>query len=147
MAATTLDQKKNFSLALSTTNLGIADTSWTLTAGQGAELPDTANGEFYAVIWDQTDSPDNPYRSGAGFEIVRVVTRATDTISSMTRAQQGTSAIALNTGPSYAISAVTTAADWDNVRAMNNYCNHEIIECIYHTRCGRHGYKFTFVTG
>ena len=116
--ATKLDIKKNFAIATTTTALGVGDTSWVLTAGQGANLPSTANGSYDAVIWDQTNSPDNPFRSAAGFEFVTVNTLATDNITDMDRAQQGTSAIALSGGPSFAIAAVPSELDWDNVRKM-----------------------------
>jgi len=117
-SATKLDQKKNFALATTTTALGVSDTSWILTAGQGGFLPATVGGSYFAVIWDQTDSPDNPFRSSAGFEFVKVNTLTGDTVSNMDRAQQGTTAIALSVGPVFAIAAVTSKEDWDNVRKM-----------------------------
>lgn len=65
--------------------LNSGDTSATLTTGHGARFPNTStNGVYWCLIW-ATGSP----LTG---EVIKVNTRATDSLSSITRAQNGTTA-------------------------------------------------------
>ena len=85
--------------AFSTLVSGIAAdaTSCSVQSGHGARFPDTATeGAFNVCIWDSKyKNFDVAYRAGAG-EVVRVTSRSTDAFT-ITRAQEGTSAVAFNT--------------------------------------------------
>lgn len=102
-----LDTFKNF--AKGTLSAGIASgaTSLTLTTGHGARFPVAP---FNAVIWNSTDyssSSDAIYAGQA--EIVRVTAIASDTLT-ITRGQEGTTAVNLNTsGKTYKIAQTITA--------------------------------------
>jgi len=84
--------------ATETVSTGYNDTATTivLSSGHGANLPNTSTyGAFYVVWWNSTDYTDpfaDPYN-----EIVKVTTRATDTLT-VVRGQKGTKAVNHNTG-------------------------------------------------
>lgn len=92
------DPAKNFAIVTVSTGYDAAATSVALTAGHGARLPDTATeGEFNLVWWNYTDYP-NP-ADDPNAEIVRVTDNSTtDTLDTIVRAQEGTSASTKNTG-------------------------------------------------
>lgn len=93
------DNVKNFAKGTLTAGITNVATSATLTTGHGARFP-TA---FYATIWDSSTygDPADAVNAGHG-EVVRVA-RSTDALT-LTRAQEGTSAVALNTsGKTYSI--------------------------------------------
>lgn len=71
--------------------------SLTVQSGHGARFPDTAtDGAFNVCIYDSRyKNFDVAYRAGMG-EVVRVTSRSSDTFT-ITRAQEGTSAVAFNT--------------------------------------------------
>ena len=108
-----LDAVTNFGYATLSAGIDSDDTSITLTTGQGARLP---AGPFNAVIWDTSyGSPTVAYHANAA-EIVRVTTRTTDTLSPITRAQEGTTARSFNTsGRTYAIGVTLTKATYDQL--------------------------------
>jgi hypothetical protein len=91
----TLDARKNFAISSLATGIAIDATSLDVASGEGAKFPAPAtDGAFNVVIWDGTyNTPDED----ANKEIVRVTARSTDTLT-ITRAQEGTSAGAHNTG-------------------------------------------------
>lgn len=104
----TLDARKNFSIAAVSTGYALGDTSIALATGKGALFPQpSTDGAFNVVWWNFTDYPspaDDP-----NVEIVRVTARTTDTLT-VTRAQEGTSATAKNTsGKTYRMILAPTA--------------------------------------
>jgi S-adenosylmethionine synthetase len=104
----TLDARKNFSIAAVSTGYALGDTLIALATGKGALFPQpSTDGAFNVVWWNFTDYPspaDDP-----NVEIVRVTARTTDTLT-VTRAQEGTSATAKNTsGKTYRMILAPTA--------------------------------------
>jgi hypothetical protein len=91
------DQLENLIKVEVSIGYGAGDTAIVLTGGEGAELPDPANGEYNLVWWDSTTYPDPA--DDPNVEIVRVTALATDTLT-VTRAQEGTSATTKNSGGS-----------------------------------------------
>ncbi len=105
------DSVKNFAKTTLAAGITSGATSCTVASGTGGRFPAAP---FNATIWNQTDhtSPDDAFHAGAG-EIVRVTSVATDTLT-ITRAQEGTSAVAHNTsGKTYGIIAGVTAKTMD----------------------------------
>lgn len=100
------DPVVNFGKSQVSIGYNAAATSIALSSGEGANLPDTANGSFNVVWWNSTDygdPADDPNK-----EIVRVTTRSTDTLT-VTRAQEGTSATTKNTsGKTYKMALSVT---------------------------------------
>lgn len=84
-----LDQAANFVKVVVAQGYGPSDTLIELATGQGALLPDPANGEYNLVWWNATDYVDPA--DDPNVEIVRVATKATDEIT-IVRAQEGTTA-------------------------------------------------------
>lgn len=87
-----LDPVANFAIVTVSTGYDASATSIVLTSGHGAKLPSTFS--YNLVWWNSTDygSPaDDP-----NVEIVRVTNRSTDTLT-VTRAQEGTTAVTHNT--------------------------------------------------
>lgn len=102
-----LDPTVNFGLAPLASGISAGDTTLTLTTGYGALLPDPATlGAYNVPIWDDfyanpTNDPDK--------EIIRVTAKSGDVLT-ITRAQEGTSAVAHNTGgKTYKIGVSMTA--------------------------------------
>ncbi len=88
-----------------------AATSATLTTGQGAYFPSS---NFWAVLWSKAyPDPAEAYRAGKA-EVVLVSSRSTDVLT-ITRAQQGTSAVDF-TGLNVGVIHATTQADYDYIR-------------------------------
>jgi hypothetical protein len=110
-----MDTFSNF--AYGTLASGISDVATTanLTTGHGARFP--ASG-FNVVIWDTTyASPTAAYHDGAA-EIVRVTSRTDDALT-ITRAQEGTAAIAHNTaGRTYAVAQTFSKKTYDEIVAV-----------------------------
>jgi hypothetical protein len=91
-----LDPITNFAKATLTAGIDIDDTSFSVTAGQGALFPDpSTDGAFNVVIYNATDYPDPA--DDPNVEIVRCTARSTDTLT-VTRAQEGTPGATHNTG-------------------------------------------------
>lgn len=105
-----MDARKNFAFGTLASGINSAVTSLSVGAGEGARFPAVS---FNAVIWQSTDytHPAAAYQAGHA-EIVRVTNISTDTLT-ITRAQEGTSAVNLNTGgKTYQIWAGPTALYW-----------------------------------
>lgn len=110
-----MDARANFAFGVLTSGIASGATSLSVGAGEGARFPAVP---FNAVIWNKTDYPDpaHAYRAGDG-EIVRVTNIATDTFT-ITRAQEGTADVNLNTGgKTYEIWAGPTALYWTQLYA------------------------------
>jgi hypothetical protein len=90
-----LDPVNNFAKASLTAGIDASATSFSVSAGEGARFPNPAtSGAYNVTIWNFTDygdPSDDPNR-----EIIRVTARSTDTFT-VTRAQEGTSAVTHNT--------------------------------------------------
>jgi len=65
-----------------------SDTSFSVASGQGARFPNPTAGDYF---WATIDN-------GSVLEIIKVTARSTDSFSTVVRAQQGTTALAWNTG-------------------------------------------------
>ena len=105
-----MDARKNFAFGTLAAGINSAATSCSVGSGEGARFPATP---FNAVIWQSTDyaHPAAAYHAGHA-EIVRVTGISTDTLT-ITRAQESTSAVNLNTGgKTYQIWAGPTALYW-----------------------------------
>jgi hypothetical protein len=102
-----MDEFKNYAYSTLAAGIAIDATSCAVATGTGSRFPSSA---FDAVIWDASyPSATAAVLDGAG-ELVRVTARSTDACT-ITRAQGGTSAVALNvSGKVYAFAQVLTAA-------------------------------------
>lgn len=91
-----LDSFTNFGIGTLSAGITSGATSLSVTAGQGARFPNPTGSvqPFEAVIYDATNYT-NP-SDDPNHEIVRCTARSTDTLT-ITRAQEGTSAVAHNT--------------------------------------------------
>lgn len=102
---------------------GTGDTSFTLTAGSVADLPDAdTEGAYNLVIWDrQHGSPAIAKREGGVYEIVRVTAddSGTDTIT-VSRAQEGTIAQSYASGNVYGVIQSATKRLWDTLIFVNS---------------------------
>lgn len=88
------DQVKNFAYSTTTAAVTAGATTFSIQSGHGARFPATASGAYNLVVWNpKYKNASTAYQNSAA-EIIRVTTRATDTFSVITRAQEGTSAIA-----------------------------------------------------
>jgi hypothetical protein len=96
-----LDDFKNFAVSTLTAGINSSATSLTVQSGQGARF---ATPSFNATIWQSTDYTSAYEAFWAGqAEIVRVTNISTDTFT-ITRGQEGTTAVNLNTsGKTYSI--------------------------------------------
>lgn len=118
--AIALDPVANFAEAvIAGGGISSAATTLTVTTGYGARFPAAVTASpstyFNAVIWNSTD-----YRSSAqdpNVEIVRVTNRSGD-VFTISRAQEGTSAVAHATfGKTYRITNAITAKMFDDITA------------------------------
>jgi hypothetical protein len=96
-------------------------TSVTLEAGEGSRLPVTTGGYTYPMTWwnatDYAHPADDP-----NVEIVLVTARATDTLSTIVRAQEGTAASTKNSaGKTYRMSLGITKAMWESLRTPTQF--------------------------
>jgi len=88
------DQVKNFAYSTTTASVTDSATSFSVQSGHGSRFPATSGGAYNLVVWNPLyDNASVAYQNGAA-EIVRVTTRANDTFSVITRAQEDTTAIA-----------------------------------------------------
>lgn len=116
MTITGFDPARNFAIADLASGITNVATSITLATGKGALFPDpSADGAFNVPLYNSTDytapwlDPD--------VEIVRVTARSTDTLT-VTRAQEGTSAVAHNTGgKTYSLYMTFSRKAYDDVIA------------------------------
>jgi hypothetical protein len=102
-----LDAYKNFAAATLAAGINSSATSLSVASGQGARFPAVP---FNATIYNATDYADaaDAYHAGHS-EIVRVTAISTDNLT-ISRAQEGTSAVNLNSaGKTYRIVAGLTA--------------------------------------
>lgn len=114
MPITGFDPARNFAIANLASGITNVATSITLATGKGALFPDpSADGAFNVPLYNSTDytapwlDPD--------VEIVRVTARSTDTLT-VTRAQEGTSAVAHNTGgKTYSLYMTFTQKAYDDL--------------------------------
>lgn len=110
-----MDLHKNFAKSTLASGITSGATSLTVSAGEGARFPAVP---FNATIWnkvDYADPADDPTK-----EVVRVTGISTDTLT-VTRAQEGTSASAHNTGgKTYGIVASITARTASQIATMLN---------------------------
>jgi hypothetical protein len=88
-----LDNAQNGARGTLASGITSGATSVSLTAGHGARMPSVP---FNAWLYNATDYGADPH-DDPGYEIVRVTARSTDTLT-ITRAQEGTTASAHNTG-------------------------------------------------
>jgi hypothetical protein len=103
-----LDPSKNFAISTLPAGITNADVSFNCGTGDGAKFPAPGtDGPFNIVIWNSTD-----YATPAqdpSVEVLRVTARTADAFT-ITRAQEGTSAVAHNTvGKTYKIVLALTA--------------------------------------
>ena len=89
-----LDPVLNFAKVTVNTGYDAAATSIVLVAGQGAKLPETADGDFNLTWWNSTDYSDPS--DDPNVEIVRCTARSTDTLT-VTRNQESSGASTKNT--------------------------------------------------
>ena len=126
-----LDTIANFAIGRISQSYSASDTIWTLTAGNGARFPLTASGDYNIIVWDYSVygyNYTNAYLNSSA-EIVRVTSNSGDTLT-VTRAQEGTSAISLNaSGHVYYITQTATSKMFadisDSLSALRdsiNYC-------------------------
>ncbi len=109
---------RNFALVTVSIGYDNTATSIVLSAGQGAKLPTTGDGNFYLVWWNVTDyaSPD----LDPNVEIIKVTARSTDTLT-VVRGQDGTSASNHNTGgKTYWMVLDIIKAYWDSIQTEFN---------------------------
>src|ERR1017187_1676555 len=100
-----LDAAVNFAKAALASGITSGATSLTLVAGGGAKFPAVS---FNATIFNSTDYSDPS--DDPAVEIVRVTGISTDTLSPITRGQEGTTGVAHNTaGKTYTLLAGPTA--------------------------------------
>lgn len=112
-----LDPVKNFAKVTLSTGYAAGAVSVVLATGDGAKLPDPGvDGHFNLVWWnskdysDPTDDPDH--------EIVRVTAKSSDTLT-ITRAQEGTTAVAHNTnGKNYKMILAMTKKMMDDIESL-----------------------------
>ena len=102
----------NFATATLDEGIAFDATSLTLRLGQGARFNDgNATNTFYATIWDTYyPTSDDAYHAGAAETVQAVYTSGSDVLT-ITRAQDGTTAVDLNgSGREYEIFMTLTKA-------------------------------------
>lgn len=117
-----MDATKNFAKGTLASGITSGATSMTLIAGHGARFPLTAQGAFNGVIWDSSAYTDatEAYWNGKA-EIVRVTANASN-ILTITRAQEGTTALNFNTANhTYSFSAPLTSKMFDDIKTAFAY--------------------------
>ena len=122
-----IDPVRNFARATVSAGYDAAATSITLSSGDGALFPAPATeGAFNAVWWNYTDfaNPSDQHRAFlAGSEtedaeVVRIGARSTDTLSSLVRGQEGTTATTHNkAGKTYRLALDPTKKLVDDLRS------------------------------
>ena len=112
-----LDPSRNFAVVFVSGTISDSATSANLQVGEGAKLPQpSTEGSYNLVVWNATDYEnafDDPYH-----EVIRVGARSTDTLSSLSRGQEGTSAVAHNmAGKVYKMALTLTKKTFDEIPA------------------------------
>ena len=92
----TLDPKRNDAVVQFGAGFATGATTASLISGDGAKLPDTAEGAFNLTVWDNTLYPNAPYLD-PNRERIRVTVRTGDVLTTIQRAQEGTSNVNHNT--------------------------------------------------
>lgn len=113
-----MDSRKNFAFGILAAGIDSAATELSVGASEGLRFSAVP---FNAVIWNTTDykSPAHAYVAGEA-EVVRITAIVTDALT-ITRAQEGTTAVALNTADKvYEIWAGPTALLFDGIDALLN---------------------------
>lgn len=115
-----LDPAKNFAKVAVAVGFDSSATSVSLAPGDGAKLPDpSVDGPFNLVVWNSTDYPDPT--DDPSKEIIRVTSRTIDTLDTVTRGQEGTSAANHNTGgKTYLMILAPTKKLVDDISAFMN---------------------------
>lgn len=112
------DQVKNFAYSTTSAAVTAGATSFSVQSGHGARFPATSGGAYNLVVWNpQYPNASVAYQNSAA-EIVRVTTRSTDTFSVITRAQEGTSAIAW--GADWRVEMNVTAKNFEEASAAES---------------------------
>lgn len=108
-----MDPVKNFAYGIIQTppSPATSGNSFTLTSGQGAKFPAPGtDGAFNAVVWPVGQQP-----TSENAEIVRVTGRTSDTFT-ITRAQEGSSAMQITAG--YQVALTITAKTISDIKAL-----------------------------
>jgi len=113
-----MDAFKNFAKSTLAAGITSGATSLTVATGDGVKFPAVA---FNAAIWNLVDYPDPT--DDPNHEIVRVTAVATDTFT-ITRAQEGTTGVAHNTGGKvYGLVATLTAKTLNEIKDFAPWIN------------------------
>jgi len=88
--------RTNFAIVQLNAGITAGATAMTLSTGHGARLPAPGALGFFLTIWNDTDYPSAPQGDPA-VERVKVTALSGDSITTMVRGQDGTSAVAHNT--------------------------------------------------
>lgn len=120
------DPVKNFAYGELGSSITSTDTSLTFKTGRGSRFPSTSGGSYNVVIYDKIyGNAATAYHTiidgNRQAEIVRFHSLSGDTVSSMSRGQEGTTALNFNTtGKLYVIERVLTALDYTNIAGAVN---------------------------
>lgn len=109
------DQVKNFAYSTTTAAVTSGATSFSVQSGHGSRFPATSGGAYNIVVYNPIYPNASVAYQNSAAEIVRVTTRATDTFSVITRAQEGTSAIAW--GADWRVEMNVTAKNFEEASA------------------------------
>lgn len=109
------DQVKNFAYSTTTAAVTAVATSFSVQSGHGSRFPATSGGAYNLVVWNPIHGTAAIAANNSAAEIVRVTTRSTDTFSVITRAQEGTSAIAW--GADWRVEMNVTAKNFEDASA------------------------------
>ena len=112
----TLDQRKNFAKGIVSTGYNASATTIVLATNEGNKFPSFAGNPFNVVWWNSTDFADPADDPTA--EIVRVTGRTGDSLT-VTRGQEGTSAVTHNSGSKvYKMALCLTKKMIDDIEAV-----------------------------
>jgi hypothetical protein len=112
-----VDAHANFAYSTLTAGIGTGDTSLTVQTGDGTLFPATP---FNATLWPTGVQPTRGDASGNA-EIITVNTRSGDSFTSITRAQEGTTAKSFSSGAQIAATITKkTLTDVEDVLATTN---------------------------
>lgn len=113
----TLDQRKNFAKGIVGAGYDASATTIVLATSEGSKFPSFPGNTFNLTWWNSTDyadPADDPTK-----EIIKVAARTGDTLSSITRGQEGTTAAAHNvSGKVYKVALTLTAKMLDDIEAV-----------------------------
>jgi hypothetical protein len=109
------DQVKNFAYSTTTASVTAVATSFSVQSGHGARFPATSGGAYNLVVYNPIYPNASVAYQNSSAEIIRVTTRSTDTFSVITRAQEGTSAIAW--GADWRVEMNVTAKNFEDASA------------------------------